>query len=172
MTMAILANSDGWIEKPATRTHRRAPLTLVPATMVTRQQGQADRPDDVAIGVEAVHVAHDEHGGHEERHADQQPLALLQGEGRRDAVDLGEADRAEQRRDGHEVGVGLRQVAALGDVDHEKQHEEDHAGDDRVAAQVVKARRVDRGVGDRRRHADQRQQRQLGVAPAHGTACA
>ena len=42
--MAILANSDGWIEKPATRIHRRAPLTLVPATMVTASRARPSAP--------------------------------------------------------------------------------------------------------------------------------
>ena len=68
----------------------------------------------------------------------------------------------------HQVGVGLRQVAALDQVDDEEQHDEDQAGDDRVAADLVEARRVDRHVGDGGRHAHQHQQQQLEVAPAHG----
>ena len=42
--MAILANSEGWMEKPATRIQSREPLTLVPATTVSASNARPSAP--------------------------------------------------------------------------------------------------------------------------------
>ena len=42
--MASLANSEGWMEKPAKRIHRRDPLISVPSTMVATSRARPNAP--------------------------------------------------------------------------------------------------------------------------------
>ena len=42
--MASLANSEGWMEKPATWIHRREPLICVPTAMVTTSSARPRAP--------------------------------------------------------------------------------------------------------------------------------
>ncbi len=123
-----MANSEGWIEKPAKRIQSRDAVDVRAGHDGERQQAQADGADEVAVGVQAAHVAHHQHGGDEEAGADQQPLALLEGEGGVDAIDLGESDRGQQGRQRQQIGVGLSEPAAHDQVQDEEEHDEDRTG--------------------------------------------
>ena len=85
------------------------------------QQREADGADEVPVAVQLHVVAHDEHREDEQPGADEQPLPLGERQRRLDAEDLGEADGRQQRGDGQQERIGLRQEDAL---EHVQQHED------------------------------------------------
>src|SRR5581483_7774489 len=147
---------------PQTRAvHRRADAREA------RQEEQCDGadPEQVLVVLEdPVVAAEAEEREREQPDSDHDPEALLELVVRAEPVDLGDADRGQERRHGQEVWIGIRHDDPRHHVSGEVQREEEERIPERSPRDEGLARDVDGGEAQPRQHADCGEVQELAVA--------
>ena len=112
------------------------------------QEADGRRREQVPVRLEPAVVADDEHHAQEREQADDDPHRLVARQRRAQPVDLGEAERAQERGQGQEPRIGPRQAGAHADVGQAEDAEEHPGVGQRGARDLVLAGRVDREEAD------------------------
>ncbi len=118
------------------------------------QEADRRRSEQVSVRLQPAVVADEKHHPQEPQEADDDPHGLVAGQRGAEAVDLGEAERAQERGQRQEPRVGPRQAGAHADMRQAEDAEEHPGVGQRGARDLVLTGRVDRQEADCRERSD------------------